>query len=322
MEWGVQVHRAVSSAEVQLLLRAGVKRATVPLSWGWAERERGVWNFASVDYFLAPLRDAGVPLQGVLGPGISERWPPWVEAAGGADSDEYIDWFSQYCSVMAEACSDIEVFRVEEDLNSAFWWDGLRTRRRTGRVWRDPGFRRRLLRSACDAIVDVRPDAQLRVTVRPGVPGWKRDLARLGRAGLPIARVGLSLPASSLLADPELGDEVGSWITEAREILCSSGGTGLELEVARCGYPTHRTRYSPRDQRHFLARAAASAVTAGSVGFHWWALRDQANDDPKLGYWTPESERHMGLLYYDSTPKPAIDEFRVLATGDRFGEGC
>jgi len=238
-----------------------------------------------------------------------------------ADSEDYIEWFANYCRRMAQHCEDIEVFRVEEDLNAAFWWDGLRTRRRSGRVWRDPSFRRRLLLRSCEAIREVRPQAELRVTFRPGIPGWQRDLGRLARAGLPISRIGLSLPASTLFADPELGRDIGSWVAEAIGILNPAGEGGLEVEVARCGYPTHRSRFSPRSQREFLACASASAEAAGSVGFHWWALRDQAHDDPILGYWTPDSERHMGLLYYDSTPKPAMDEFRVLATGDRFGEG-
>jgi hypothetical protein len=221
---------------------------------------------------------------------------------------------------MAAHCGDIAVFRVEEDLNAAFWWDGLRTRRRSGRVWRDPSFRRRLLQGACDAIREVRPEAELRLTFRPGVPGWKRDLSRIARAGLPISRLGLSLPASGFFADPALGNDIGPWVEDAREIL-RAAGCDWALEVARCAYPTHRSRFSPRAQREYLAYAAASAETAGSDGFHWWALRDQAHDDPILGYWTPDSDRHMGLLYYDSTPKPAMDEFRVLATGDRFGEG-
>jgi hypothetical protein len=321
VEWGVQIHRAVSPAEVQLLGRAGVQRLTVPLPWAWAERKRGVWDLASVDHFLEPVRDSALALQGVLGPGISERWPPWVVESGGADAADYTEWFVDYCREMVQRCPDISVFRVEEDLNSAFWWDGLRTRRRVGRLWRDPSFRRLLLERCCAAIWEVRPEVELRVTFRPGIPGWKRDLSRLARTGLPIARLGLSLPASSIFADPELGADVGAWIQEARAILDSSGGNEMQVEVARCGYPTHRSRYSPRAQREFLAHAANAAAAARSAGFHWWALRDQAHDDPILGYWTPDSERHMGLLYYDSTPKPSMDEFRVLATGDRFGEG-
>ena len=321
MEWGIQIQRAVSEREVALLVQAGIQRVTVPLPWGWVERTRGSWNFAAVDHFLAPLLAGGVPLQGVLGPGISERWPPWVLKGGGADSSDYVENFARYCAATVRECNEISVFRVEEDLNAAFWWDGLRTRRRRGQVWRDPSFRRVLLQESCQAVIGARPDVELRLTFRPGLPGWKKDLTRLAKAALPIARIGLTLPSSSLFSDPQLGRDVGGWVSEARSILDEAGATTVQLEVARCGYPTHRRRFSPRHQREFLVEASAAAEEAGSAGFHWWSLRDQAHDDPVLGYWTPDSERHMGLLYYDSTPKPAMDELRVLATGDRFGQG-
>jgi hypothetical protein len=321
VEWGIQIQRAVSEREVALLVQAGIQRVTVPLSWGWVERTRGSWNFAAVDHFLAPLLGGGVPLQGVLGPGISERWPPWVLKGGGADASDYVENFARYCAATVRECNEISVFRVEEDLNAAFWWDGLRTRRRRGQVWRDPSFRRVLLQESCQAIIEARPDVELRLTFRPGLPGWKKDLARLAKAALPVARIGLTLPSSSLFSDPQLGRDVGGWVSEARSILDEAGATTVQLEVARCGYPTHRRRFSPRHQREFLVEASSTAEEAGSAGFHWWSLRDQAHDDPVLGYWTPDSERHMGLLYYDSTPKPAMDELRVLATGDRFGQG-
>lgn len=321
MEWGVQIRRALTPDDVDALLLAGVQRVTVPLPWGWAERQQGRWYFEAIDHFLAPLRAAGIPLQGLLGPGISEHWPPWVVSQGGAAHPDYIEHFASYCAALAARCEDISVFRVEEDLNAAFWWEGVRTRRRRGACWRDAGFRRKLLGAACQAVRDQRPDAELRITVRPGIPGWRKDLIRTLRSGIPVSRVGLTLPASSVLPDPEIGRNVGDRVEEVRDLLDSSGHEAIDVEVARCAYPTHRDRFSPKGQREFLVVAAAAAAEAGSVGFHWWALRDQAHDDPILGYWTPEAERHMGLLYYDSTPKPSMDEFRVLATGDRFGQG-
>ena len=93
------------------------------------------------------------------------------------------------------------------------------------------------------------------------------------------------------------------------------------VEIARTAYPTRGARFTPRRQRRYLELAARSAQDAGAAGLHWWALRDQAHDDPILRYWTPPQERHYGLLYYDGVEKPAADALRVLATGDRYGEG-
>ena len=174
---------------------------------------------------------------------------------------------------------------------------------------------------ACEAVRDARPDAEIRVTIRPGVVGWKTDLVRTLRAGPLFDVLGLTLPSSFLLPDPDLSGDIGEWVAEVREVLQGVGREDLPIEVARCGYPTHRKRFSPKAQREYLVGAAQSARSAGACGFHWWSLRDQAHDDPVLRYWTPEGERHLGLLYYDSTPKPAMDELRVLATGDRFGGG-
>ena len=315
----MQIHRAVRSEELDRLVHAGLGRITVPLPWGWCERKKGQWDFAGVDHFLAPVRSSGLPLQGVLGPGISEFIPSWLLSEGGAEAADYIDLFAASCARLAEHCDDFVTFRVEQDLNAAFWWDGLRTRKRRGAVWRDASFRMDLLGASLAAVRRVRPDAELRTTLRPGVPGWKRSLERLVRSQPELDGLGLSLPASGLFADPMLGSDVGAWVREAKTIAARAGRSDLPVEVARCAYPTHAARFTPRAQREWLVAAAHSALEAGASGFHWWALRDQAHDDPMLGYWTPTAERHMGLSYYDSTPKPVMDEFRVLATGDRFG---
>ena len=136
------MRRAVTDSDVQRLTRAGIQRLTVPLPWSWCERQRGRWDFAAVDHFLAPVDRGGLPLQATLGPGISEGWPPWVLSDGGADHPDYIERFAAYCAALATHRTDIGVFRVEEDLNAAFWWDGLRTRKRKGNVWKAPSFRR------------------------------------------------------------------------------------------------------------------------------------------------------------------------------------
>ncbi|MEE2828573.1 MAG: hypothetical protein VX498_05265 [Myxococcota bacterium] len=322
MEWGVQIHRAITAADTSVLAAAGLNRVTVPLPWAWVERRKGQVDFAALDHFLEPLRTAGLPLQGVLGPGMRDRWPAWLHEAGGVDHPDYIQHFASHCALLASRLTGIEVFRVEEDLNAAFWWEGLRTRKRRGRAWRSASFRRRLLLESCAAVRDARPDVEIRITLRPGIPGWEKELRRWLKAGLEFHCLGLTLSSSHVLPDPDLSEAVGEWVGEVGEVLANSGASDRSIEIARIGYPTQPERFTPKRQREFLVGAARAAREAGAVGFHWWSLRDQAHDDPMLGYWTPEAERHMGLLYYDSTPKPAMDEYRVLATGDRFGGGA
>jgi hypothetical protein len=326
MEWGVHVLRPLSRAEAASLRDAGPLRATVHLPWRWMEPRPGAWETASVDHLLAPLRAAGVPLQGVLGPGMPHLLPDAVLRGGGADSDGYIACFATYCAETARRLTDVTVFRVEDELNAAWPWEVLGTRRRRGKRWRDAEFRRELRRAALEALTAARPDADLRVTLHAAAPGWRREARELrlaassserGALGSPgIARLGLTLAPCNHFPLPELARLVGDAVAAARE----ATGDRLPVEVSRSGFPTQRPAFSPRRQREYLQVAAESVERAGAVGFHWWALRDQAHDDPVLGYWTPERERFMGLWHYDGTPKPAWDELCVLARGSRFGQ--
>jgi hypothetical protein len=211
----------------------------------------------------------------------------------------------------------VEVFRVEDELNAAFAWEGLRTRRRRGRCWRDRRYRDHLLAGAVAAVRGARPDAEVRVTVQTSLPGWRGAVRRWLAAGIRVDRLGLSLLLPSVLPDRDQAARVAEVVAAARRLLDRTGAEHTAVEIARVGYPTQRSSFTPRRQREYLQAAGRAAVQEGAVGFHWWALRDQAHDDPVLGYWTPPAERHAGLLFFDSTPKPALEELRVLATGRR-----
>ena len=311
MEWGVHVLRPVSDAEVSLLARSGVARVTFNAPWRWTERLPGQFDPSGLDHFLAPLRSGGMPLQAVLGPGMPHLLPDRVDP----DASEYPTRFAAWCGEAAGRLDDVSVFRVEDELNAAWVWDGLRTRKRRGSRWKDRGFRTEVLARAVVAVREARPDAEVRLTVRAGLPGWRDAVARWRRAGAEPDRLGVSLFPCALLPDPDLAQALGQAVEQARR------ATGLPVEVSRTGYGTSSRRRPPKRQRQYVAAAARAAEDAGATGFGWHALRDQAHDDPILGYWTPTQERHMGLLYYDSTPKPALDELRVRATGDRFGGG-
>ncbi len=315
LDLGVHLRRPVSVEEARGLRRLGLATVTVPLSWRWAETRRAAWDFASIDHFLAPLRAAEVPLQGALGPAFTHFLPEHVVADGSADAPGFVDRFAAACARLAAAVPDVGVFRVEDGLNGAWLWDGLRTRRRRGAAWRDRGFRRDLLRASLAAVREARPDAELRVTVDASLPGWRRALRAWSGAGIAPDRWGLRLDPCRLLSDPRLAGRVGDAVEQAR------GETDAPVEVAHIAYATHGAAFTPRRQREFLVAAVGAAAGAGAAGLHWGPLRDQAWDDPMLGYWVPERERSWGLCWYDGTPKAAFDELRVLATGDRFGEG-
>lgn len=310
---GVHVLRPVSRDEAAQLARAGVTPAVVHLPWRWTEKVRGQLDLSSVEHFLAPLQEAGVPLLGVLGPGMPHLLPDWLLKQGGVDCADYAERFTEHCGQLAAALP-LTAFRVEDELNAAWPWEAVRTRRRRGRGWRDPRLRSAILARATAAVRQARPDATIQVTARTGVPGWRREVARWTRAGAQFDELGLALLPSAWLPDPELAEAVGDAV-EAGLALCP------RVVVSRTGYATASARFTPRGQREYLEHAVAAADRAGAAGLQWWALRDQAHDDPLLGYWTPSRERHMGLLYYDGLPKAAMDAFRVLATGARFGEG-
>ena len=315
MDFGLHLLRPVSATEATDLRRLGLAAVTVPLSWRWAETQAGRWDFASIEHFLEPLRAAKVPLQGSLGPAFTHLLPEHVVAEGSADAERFVTRFADATARIAAACPDIAVFRVEDGLNGAWLWDGLRTRRRRGRAWRDRGFRLELLLATVDAVRRARPDAELRVTLDASLPRWRRTLAEWTAAGVSFDRLGLRIDPARLVPDPGLSARAADVVIQARR------ATDKPVEIARVIYPTQGRGLSPRRQREFLVGAAESAAEAGAVGLHWGPLRDQAWPDPMLGYWVPERERYCGLAYYDGTPKAALDELRVLATGDRFGEG-
>ncbi len=322
-EWGVHVQRPVSAAEVALLEQAGVQVVTVPLYWRWIERVEGRTDFASVRHLLAPLVGGPFRIQGLLGPAMPHALPDWLIARGGVDASDFLGGFARYCAHVVHELPELDLVRVEDELNSAHPWETVRTRRRRGKRWRDRSFSAELLLTSCAALRDARDDVSLRVTLQAGSLGWKRDLSSWLAQGLRVDRLGISLAPCAWRPDPRLAERIGRALSEASALLAAHDGAceATELEVSRVSYPTHRAAWTPRRQREFLVKAVASASRAGAVGFHWSSLRDQAYDDPSLGYWTPASQRHEGLLYYDGSSKPIMDELRVLATGDRFGEG-
>ena len=322
-EWGVHVRRPVSEAEVDLLEQAGVEVVTVPLSWRWIERAEGHVDFTAVHHLLAPFAGRSLRIQGLLGPAMPHALPEWLNARGGVDAPEFISAFARYCALVAHELVELDLVRVEDEINSAHPWETLRTRRRRGRRWRDRAFGAQLLLTSCAALRVARADLSLRATVHVGSLGWKRDLSSWLSQGLDVDRIGLSVSPCGWRPDPRRAARITRALVDARAILgeYDDSGERIELEVARVAYPTHRAAWTPRRQREFLVEAVAAANRGGAVGFHWSSLRDQAYDDPSLGYWTPTSHRHEGLLYYDGSPKPVMDEIRVLATGDRFGEG-
>ncbi len=322
-EWGVHVQRPVSAAEVDLLEQAGVQVITVPILWRWIERDEGRIDFAAVRHLLAPFMGRPFRIQGLLGPAMPHALPEWLMARGGVDAPDFMGRFAQYCALVAHETPELDLVRVEDELNSSHPWETLRTRRRRGRRWRDRSFIAELLLTSCASLRDARPDLSLRVTLQAGSLGWKRDMASWLAQGLRVDRIGLSLSPCGWRPEPRLAERIAQALAQARSILERHEDLGEpgELEVARVAYPTHRAAWTPRRQRQFLVQAVAAAQRGGAVGFHWSSLRDQAYDDPSLRYWTPTTQRHEGLLYYDGSPKPIMDELRVLATGDRFGEG-
>jgi hypothetical protein len=324
-EWGVHVLRPVTPEQLQELARSGVNRLTVALPWRWiGGLGPGPRQWAPLDHFLDPIRASGIPVQGMLGPGMPHLLPDAILNDGGSDHPAYIERFAAYCADAARRLDWIDVFRVEDELNAAPHYESLVTRRRRGQAWRRTEFRLRLLRASVDAVRAARPDAAVRATVHASLPGWKVELRRWLAAGIRVDSIGLSLRPCFILPDPTMAERVGEALAEAREVLEAGpwSANAPPLEIARIGYPTHRGLFSPRKQREFLDIAAAQAREAGATGLHWWSLRDQAHPDPILGYWPPAQERHFGLQYYDGTAKAAMDEFRVVATGDRFGEGA
>ncbi len=312
-EWGVQLLRPLSPEQAQALGRRGLDRVAVHLPWRWWEMHKGVRDTQTTDWFLGPLREQKLPLLGILGPAMPHLLPDHALAV---DEDGWIARFSQSCAEAVDLFPDIDVFRIEGELNAAALERRV-TRRRQGRAWRDPAMAAELLRAATTAVRTARPEASIQITVHAGIPGWRRHLRRWKQAGVTFDRLGLVLQPSLLLPDPEMARRVGEAVSQAQEVV----GSEVAVEIAKIGYPTTGRRFTPRGQREFLVIAAEEARAAGAAGLTWWALRDQAHHDPMLGYWTPAQQRAYGLLYYDGTPKPAADELRVLATGDRFGGG-
>ncbi len=324
-EWGVHVLRPVTPAQLRELARNGVNRVTVHVPWRWiGGLAPGPREWGPLDHFLDPIRASGIPVQAALGPGMPHLVPDAVLNDGGADHDEYVERFAAYCGDAASRLEWVDTFRVEDELNAAPHYESLVTRRRRGKAWRRTEFRLRLLRASVDAVRAARPDASIRTTVHASMPGWKVELRRWLAAGIRVDRLGLSLRPCFVLPDPTMAERVGEALGEARDVFAAGpwAKEAPDLEIGRIGYPTHRAMFSPRRQREFLEAAAREAVAGGALGFHWWSLRDQAHPDPILGYWPPAQERHFGLQYYDGTAKASMDEFRVVATGDRFGEGA
>ncbi len=308
---GITLLRPVDRALASTLAEARLGRVAIHLPWAWVEDREGRWDPRGTDRLLAPLREAGLPIHGILGPAMPHLLPLWLHRSGGVDRPDFIERFADYCARVADRERDIRSFRIEDEVHSACW-EAVRTRRRVGRAWWSRSFADRLLSKAITAVRAVRPDATLELTLSARAPWTGLAMRRLVALAPAIDEVGLGHLAHGLLPGVDRGETLGEAVAQARARLPWPVG------VSRLGHPVDLGRRTPRLQADYLVRASQSVEAAGGAGLTWASLRDQAHDDPSLGYWPPAWERSLGLRSYDGTPRVGWEELRRLSRGGRF----
>ncbi|MCK6529877.1 hypothetical protein L6R50_20730 [Myxococcota bacterium] len=313
MRWGVRTLRLLTLDQCRLLKEKGIDWVRIPLPWSFVERRRGQRDWAPTDRWLSAPLESGLSVLGIVGEGFAHATPAWVEGEGGIQAPDHARRLADYVSDVVSRYPAVRGWQVEECLNG--WaWEVLGSRRRKGRGWADAATRLRLLREAAEAVRRADAGAKVHVTVTADLPGWRRSAAEWRDAGLRIDVLGLSLFPCRVVPLPSLASRVGEAVHAAREI------AGIpEIEISATGFPTHRDPWTHARQREYLAGAAREAREAGAAGFFVSHLRDQAHDDPELGYWMPDQARNLGIWRYDGTPKAAFDELRVVIREDRYG---
>lgn len=306
----VRVHRPLADEAVLRLVRDGVSEVVLPVAWRSVEPRAGQWEGRGLDHLLEGVRRHGLPFSLALGPMRPDRLPRWVDERGGVDAADFPERFAAFAALVAAHVADTRAIRVEE-AHHAVPWEAMFWRTRRGEASRSAAGPLRWIAAALRAIGESRPGLPRLVVIDAGLPGWRDGLGGLRGAGVEADRLVVCKHHFGLLPDPRLAASWGGVMASARA-LCP---WPVDAELAA---PTHRERFSPARQAEWVRIAAAAALDAGAVRLGWAALRDQAHDDPQLGYWVPDRQRHLGLWYYDGTPKPAWDEWLAAARERRF----
>lgn len=302
----VRLRRPLSDELSLRLAKAGITDVLVPILWRRVERQEGQWDWRGLEHDLGPLRAAGLRPSFVLGPLRTDMLPPALGRAGGADAPEFLERFCAFVRAVRAQHPGVAL-RIDDGTNAAGYAVRL-TRTRAGRLWNDARARVEVLFRACS---EAQPSPR-EISIECAEPGWEGELKRVLDRGVAVDRVVLGHRGAAFLPDPALGAQWGDRVVAAREI----SGVPIDAEL---GWPTHRPWFTPARQAEWWRVAAAAALKAGAARIIASDLRDQAHDDPSLGYWLPDSDRHRGLWYYDGTAKPAWAEFLAVGRGGRFG---
>jgi polysaccharide biosynthesis protein PslG len=302
--------------DIELLKRAGVTVLRVSIGWDGVEPERDRYDLTFWDAFVAAMDRAGIRLIPYVA--YTPRW----SSTGQAD-------FWKRPPVDLREFTKVMALLAGRYRNSIRSWE----------IWNEPDNRDFWAGSAAEY-------AQLLAAGATGV-----------RSAAPAARVvfggvaGRPEFAAAVLARPEIGALVDivnvhayfeTWNPEPIEtlpaylasftaVLSRPRGPPRPLWLAEVGYSDYRRadvvttgdralfpyEHTPDFQAVAAIRTITLALTRPEVALvAWYEIKDPAPSAPMIG---DDNNRHLGVLYSDRRPKPAL---AALAFANRlFGAG-
>ena len=319
---------ATRSAQASDLAALGVSQVRWELIWRDTERQKGVYDFASIDSALDAL-DAVTVAAGrpKIEPIVSLGYGNTLYSVEGArnndtyyppdDPADYAHWAAAAVTHLLGRVGTFEIWN-EENAGYRFWKPAA-----------DPAGYSKLfeaasasIRAACPACkVMLGAPVTLAYPTVPAGPQFLKDVLAARPLHPDAAGVHpymLYPPCSA----PEGGpNRCGIWThpdetpvaEQITSVATAASSTPYVTEIGWPSFlpPTKHDEVTPALQASWLLRAYLLSAQAGARSFCWWTW----SDDARTGQFPPEGD--FGLVKPDGSHKPAFDAYAALLAAVR-----
>ncbi len=294
--------------DLALLEQAGVHVLRVSFGWDGLEPERGRFELAFWDAFVAATSAAGVRVIPYVA--YTPRW----EAPAGADDywrrpPRDLDAFAEAMRVLAARYRGrIGSWEIWNEPDNPDFWRGSVAEYAA------------LLSAGARAVRAADPDAKVVLGGIAGHPEFAAEvLARPELAGLVDV---VNAHAYFETWNPRPTEELPSYVAAFAPALA---GGARPLWLAEVGYSDHRRdgvvsadvrarfgyEHTPPFQAVELVRTVTLALTRPEVALlAWYEVKDPPPEAPVIG---DDNNRHLGVAFSDWRPKPALAALALVA---------
>jgi hypothetical protein len=296
-------------ADIALLRQARVSVLRVSIGWDGVEPERDRYDLAFWDEFVAAMTAAGIRLIPYVA--YTPRWSSTGQTDFWRRPPADLREFTQLMALLAGRYRDaIQSWEIWNEPDNREFWAGTTAEYA------------QLLAAGAAGVRAAAPNARVVFGGVAGRPAFAAAVLARPEIG-PLVDV-INAHAYFETWNPDPIETLPAYVASFAPMLARPRGPPRPLWLAEVGYSDYRAggarfpfEHTPEFQAVAVIRTITLALTRPEVSlFAWYEVKDPAAAAPVIG---DDNNRHLGVLYADRRPKPAL---AALAFANRlFGSG-